>query len=285
VLEKQTEMTINSASHLMNEGDLPVSGNLQKWSHRDLRFIVDTLVPEHSDPGYIADLIQDDEAMLEAMLQDDRLFRQLMDDDQVFVSVSPQFFFKVLLLRARRDLEQELYTIEQRNLQKVILFDANRVVELMADPAICDYLAITLASFTRIQSATIPIRVRPGIWRRLRYAQILDEEYRFATYQRIGDACLFLTGIFPEYIAARQTYPQSGQPRPRLGGALVHSLEDYEAYGRTFYRLAAKHRQAPLQGLERVLATLSEQFILAEKPLAFLAERYLALRKHHLFEL
>jgi hypothetical protein len=279
-----------------HKGNLPVSGNLQKWSHRDLRFIVDTLVPEHSDPAYIADLIQDDESILQAMLQDDRLFRQLMDDDQVLLSVSPQFFFKVLLLRTRRDLEQEVYTIEQRNLQKVILFDANRVVELMADPAVCDYLAITLASFTRIHSATIPIRVRPGIWRRLRvndldvdsllrYAQILDEEYRFATYQRIGDACLFLTGVFPEYIAARQTYPQSGQPRPRLGGALVHSLEDYEAYGRTFYQLAAKHRQAPVQGLDRVLATLSEQFILAEKPLAFLAERYLALRKHRLFEL
>jgi hypothetical protein len=268
---------------------------LQEWSHRDLRFVVETLVPEHADPEHIVDLIRDDESMLDAMLQDDRLFQQMMADDDIFLSVSPHFFFKVLLLRTRRDLEQALYTIERRHLQKVILFDANRVVDLIAEPALCDYLAATLASFTRINSATIPIRVRPGIWRRLRvndldvdslirYAQILDEDYRFATYQRIGDACLFLTGVFPEYIEARQSYPHSGQPRPRLGGALLHSLEDYEAYGRTFYHLAAKHKQAQLQGLDRVLATLSEQFILAEKPLAFLAERYLTLHKHHLFE-
>lgn len=268
---------------------------LQKWSHRDLRFVVETLVPERSDQEHVVDLLQDDKTLLEAMLQDDRLFQQLMAGDQTFLSVSPQLFFKVLLLRARRDLEQELYTVERRQMQKVVLFDANRVVDLLAESAICDYLAAMLASFTRINSATIPIRIRAGIWRRLRvndldvdslirYAQILDEEYRCATYQRIGDACLFLTGVFPEFIGHRQSYPQSEEPRPRLKGSLLHSFEDYETYGRTFYRLAARHREAKTQGLDQVFSTLSEQFILAEKPLAFLAERYLAMRKHNLFE-
>jgi hypothetical protein len=167
---------------------------------------------------------------------------------------------------------------------------------LLANSAMCDYLAAVLASFTRIHSMTIPVRVRPGIWHRIRvndldvdslirYAQILDEEHRFGVYQRIADACLFLTGVFPEYIEARQRYPQSRQPRLRLGGSLLQDLEDFESYGRTFYRLAARHRVAHLRGLEELLTTLSEQFILAEKPLAFLAERYLSLHKHRLFEL
>jgi hypothetical protein len=273
-----------------------MNNTLQKWPLRDLRFVVETLVPERSDPDYVVDLIQEDEALLEAMLQDDRLFQNLMGEDEIFMSVSPRFFFKVLLLRARHDLQQEMYTIERRQSQKVVLFDANRVVNLLSDPALCDYLAAMLASFTRINSATIPIRVRPGIWRRIRvndldvdslvhYAQLLDEEHRFATYQRIGDACLFLSGIFPEYVGASQSYPQSGKPRPRLRISLLHSLEDYEAYGRTFYGLAARHQQAQLQGLGPVLANLSQHFILAEKPLVFLAERYLNLRKQHLFEL
>jgi hypothetical protein len=138
--------------------------------------------------------------------------------------------------------------------------------------------------------------VRPGIWRRLRindldvdslvrYAQVLDEAQRFGIYQRIADASLFLAGIFPECIEVQQRYPRSGQPRFRMRSSLLHSLEDYEAYGRTFYRLAARHQQARIQGLDHVLAVLSEQFILAEKPLTFLAERYLALRKHRLFDL
>ena len=273
-----------------------MNDTLQKWSLQDLRFVVETLVPERGDPDHVVNLIQDDEPLLEAMLQDDRLFQHMMDDDEIFMSVSPRFFFKVLLLRARHDLQQEVYTIERRQSQKVVLFDARRVVRLLSDPAVCDYLSVMLASFTRIHSATIPIRVRPGIWRRLRvndldvdslvrYAQLLDEEHRFATYQRIGDVCLFLSGIFPEYIGARQSYSPSGRPRPRLRISLLHGLEDYEAYGRTFYGLAARHRQAQVQGLDPVLQTLSQHFILAEKPLAFLAERYLALHKRNLFEL
>ena len=269
---------------------------LQKWTHEDLRFVVETLIPERSDPEYVVDLLQDDESLLDAMLQDNRLFEQLMLEQEIFLSVSPEFFFKVLLLRARRDLEQELYTVERRNLQRVVLFDANRVVELLARPDICDYLAAMLASFTRINTVTIPYRVRPGLWRKirindldvdslLRYANILAEEHRFGIYKRIADVCLFLIGIFPEYVESRAHYPASGQPRPRLRISLIHSQEDYEAYGQSFYRLAAKHELAQPQGLDRVLSTLSQQFILAEKPLTFIAQRYLSLRKSHLFEL
>lgn len=267
---------------------------VQKWSFRDLRFVIDTLIPERSDPEHLADLLQEDEALLEAMLQDDRLFQELMASEEVLLAVSPQFFFRVLLRRTRRDLEQELYTVERRHQQKVVLFDASQVVDLLASTEVCDYLAGMLASFTRINSTTIPIRVRPGIWRRLRineldvdslvaYANSLEEEHRFWVYQRIGDACLFLTGMFPEHIDSQQRYPLGGQPRFRVRGSLVHSLEDFENYGQSFYRLAAAHSVAQVQGLDTVLSTLSRQFILAEKPLSFLAERYLALRKRRLF--
>jgi hypothetical protein len=228
------------------------------------------------------------------MLTDDRLFQQLMTDDEVMLSISPQLFFQILLLRARRDLEQELYTTEHRHKQKVVLFDASQVVDLLEHPEVLDYLARMLASFTRINSVTIPCRVRPGIWRRLRvndldvdsllaYAATVEGAGRYRVYQRIGDACLFLAGIFPEYVEARTRYPVSGQPRLRHRGSMMHSLEDYESYGRAFYRLAAEQEMARQQGVDDVLSTLAEHFVLAEKPLAFLAERYLALRKHRLF--
>jgi hypothetical protein len=268
---------------------------LQPWSTEDLRFIVDTLIPERSDPEHVVELLQEDEPLLEAMLQDNRLFRQMMSDETIQLTVSPEFFFKVLLLRARRDLAEELYTIERRNLQKVVLFDANRVVDLMDQPGVCAYLATMLASFTRINSVMIPIRIRPGIWGRyrindldvdslLRYAQIVEEEHRYGIYKRIGDACLFLTGIFPEFIGAQQRYPHSGHPRPRLRSSMIHSLEDYEVYGRTFYRLAGKHQMARTQAQDDLLLTMSEQFVLAEKPLVFLSQHYLSMRKHQLFE-
>jgi hypothetical protein len=266
------------------------------WSTKDLRFIVDTLVPERSDPEHVVQLLHEDEPLLEAMLQDDRLFRQLMSDETVQLTVSPELFFKVLLRRTRRDLAEELYTIERRNLQKVVLFDANQVVDLLDQPGVCDYLATMLASFTRINSATIPIRIRPGIWRRYRvndldvdsllhYAQIIEEENRFGIYKRIADACLFLTGIFPEFIDAQQRYSHSDLPRSRLRSSTIHNLEDHEVYGRTFYRLAGKHKMASAQAQNHLLLLLSEQFVLAEKPLVFLTQRYLSMRKHQIFEL
>jgi hypothetical protein len=269
---------------------------LEQWTRADLRFLVDTLVPESGDPEHLVDLLWDDEKMLDAMLQDDRLFRQLMDDDEVFVSVSPVFFFRVLLLRARRDLQRQIYTIERRNLQKVVLFDANCVVDLLSDSSVVEYLAATLASFTRIHSMTISIRVRQGIWYRLRvsdldvdsmirYAQTIEGQQRFRIYRRIGDACLFLAGIFPEHIDVRQSYPYSSGPRLRIQSSLLQNLEDYEAHARAFYRLAAQHPQAQIEGLSQVLETLSEQWILATKPLGFIAQRYLTLRKRHIFPL
>ena len=49
--------------------------------------------------------------------------------------------------------------------------------------------------------------------------------------------------------------------------------------------IAGKHPQAEVAGLAEPLGQLSEKFILAEKPLTFIAERYLSLRKHQIFPL
>jgi hypothetical protein len=87
---------------------------------------------------------------------------------------------------------------------------ADRVVQLLAQEPVRGYLATVLASFTRVESVTVLTELRPGTWRAyrtnelnvegmMRYSQTLDEAFRFAPYKRIGDVCLFLTGVFPEY--------------------------------------------------------------------------------------
>jgi hypothetical protein len=119
----------------------------------------------------------------------------------------------------------------------------------------------------------------------IRYCQSLDEDFQFEPFKRIGDVCLFLSSVFPDYIDAQHRYPHSHQVRPRTRSRLVSSREDYEKHGRAFYRLAAQHARARLEGLEDVLVALSENFILAEKPLAFLANRYLGFARDRLFEM
>jgi len=115
---------------------------------------------------------------------------------------------------------------------------------------------------------------------------MLDEDRLFQRLMREENVlvhCLFLAGMFPEYINGRYRYPLSGQFRPRMRGRLIQKVEDYEAYGRAFYRTAAEHEVARREGLDDVLITLSEHFILAEKPLAFVAKRYLQFARHTLF--
>ena len=271
---------------------------IRDWrlAHGDLRFLVETLMPGTGDSEHAAGLIQEDETFIEAMLDDDRLFQRLMGGEEPLLHVSPWLFFTVLLRRTRRDLERETFTTERRQRQKVIIFDADRVIQLLEQEPLRGYLAAMLASFTRVESVTVRVRIRERVWRKyrtnefdveglMRYCQALDEESRFGCYRRIADVCLFLSGMFPEHIEAQHRYPLSGQLRPRMRSRVCASREDYEAHGRAFYRLAAEHERARAEGLDDVLAALSEDFILAEKPLAFMADRYLPFTKHGLFEL
>lgn len=271
---------------------------MDKWMlrRRDLLFLVDTLLPGHQDPEQAADLLAADAELIEHMLDDERLLGRILNDERILIQVSPWLFFTVLLRRTWRDLAQETFTVERRDRQKVVLFDVDRVSELLDQEPVRDYLATMLASFTRVESLTVRYSVGPGVWRRyriseldiegmMRFVQNIDEPLRFTAYKRIADVCLFLAGLFPEYIAGRRRYAAGRQIRPQVRDRIYTTLEDYEAQGRAFYRLAAEHETARQEGLDEVLAVLSAQFVLAEKPLAFLSDRYLQFARYRLFEL
>lgn len=270
---------------------------MNKWMlrRRDLLFLVDTLLPDQADPEEAANLLASDADLIEHMLDDERLLGRMLNDEEILLQVSPWLFFTVLLRRTWRDLAQEAFTVEQRDRHKVVLFDVDQVSELLDQEPVRDYLAAMLASFTRIESVTVRYHVGRGIWRRyrtseldiegmMRFVQNIDEPFRFAPYKRIADTCLFLAGLFPEYIAGRRRYAASRQIRPAIRDRIYTRLEDYEAQGRAFYRLAAEHETARLEGLDGVLAALSERFVLAEKPLAFLSDRYLQFARYRLFD-
>jgi len=127
----------------------------RRLAHRDLLFLIDTLMPNHADPESAARLIQSDYDRIEQMLDDERLFRRLTADQEILVKVSPWLFFTVLLRRAHRDLRRERFTVERRHRQWVLLFDTEQVAELLSDENVLDYLASMLASFARIESLTV----------------------------------------------------------------------------------------------------------------------------------
>ena len=115
------------------------------------------------------------------------------------------------------------------------------------------------------------------------FCEVVDDEYRLGFYKRIGDICLFILGLFPDYAEHDYRYPFSGQARPRIPGKARISPEEYEKKGREFYKLAAEHLSAKNQELSEVFWALHANFRKAKKPLNFMAVHYLPYKRDMLF--
>ncbi len=120
------------------------------------------------------------------------------------------------------------------------------------DRAVTDYCATMVLTFGRGDRA-----YRIGEHDENRYAYLVDlveeagradGERQFRVRVHLGNFSLWLTGIFPDYIAAR---------RARKGGP---TLNYYEALGRTGFLLASDHRLAERYGLGGVLRAAGQQF-------------------------
>jgi hypothetical protein len=243
----------------------------------DLRFLVETVGEERYGPQTLH-LLRTREDLLDVMLEDDRLVRRLLGDEQVLLRVSPGFVFSVLFRRVIRDLNERSYTLERTPAETVAVFDSGRVRRLIAEPAIWGYLVGLLTSFVRTETVTVWVR-RGERYRRRRLstlnlddmielAGLVGEEEARPIFRRIADIALFTSGIFPDYLRA----PRRGRVLPERWLGVPRTVETYEEHGRRFYRLAAQ----PEGGAEgRVLAALAEEFPMARKSLEILSDRYL----------
>jgi hypothetical protein len=217
-----------------------------------------------------------------------------MADDEMFVRISPTLLFEILLRRTLEELKASTHTVERAGSQKVAVFDNDQSLALFSQDNVLEYLADMLSSFTRIRSYVTRVRVRKGIWRRIRFNDMdidsltrlcanVDPEQRFSLYKRMADVCLFVLGIFPEYVQFDYRYPSSRQVRPMATGRIRRSLEDYEVEGKRAYRLAAEHPTSAQVGLSKVMQLLHENFHAARKPLDFMSEHYLRFKRQRVF--
>lgn len=257
----------------------------------DLRHIIQALMPGYGNQEKMVRILREDPDFLEKMIADERLFKHLLYDSETIIKVSPQFLFTVLLTRVRQDLERKTYTIEQSSGHQMMVFDTDRVRELLSSKQLLLYLATLLASFVKINSFSVLTQVRKGVWRKLRfsdfdidslikYSGMLEEQQRFQPYRRIADICLFVLGVFPEHLTPREVKTEYGHYR--LRPRTKRSREDYEKQGRYFYRAAA-NLAGSVSALTGVLLSLSDNFTLAVKPLSYMSSRYLGYHKDRLF--
>jgi hypothetical protein len=261
---------------------------------KDLDFLVETVSPEAKDKSRLRQIIREDQDIRKAYVEDDKVFRRFVDEEESFIRVSPLLFFEVLLRKTVKDLEKAGYTVEKSRSMKIPVFDTQEVADFLNREELLLYLADMLSSFTRVESYTIPVRIGEGIWEKvrfsdldilslMRFSQFVEDEHRLGFYKRIADICLFMMGIFPDYAERDYRYPFSGQVRPHIRGKLRISPGDYAEEGQKFYRLAAEHPSARELHLEETFWSLHRDFQKAKKPLNFIADHYLQHRRDKFF--
>ena len=265
-----------------------------RLTDRDLIFLVETASPGVSDKGNLVRIIREDEDFRNSYINDEKVFRKLMDDEAVLLKISPTLYFEILLRKAARDLSAIGYTLEKTLTMSIPVFDTADLTALLKQESLLVYLADMLSSFTRIESYAISVRIRRGVWRKFRFndldvrslmslCELVEDPYRFGLYKRIADICLFMLGLFPEYVERNYRYPLSGKVRPDVGRSPRINPAEYEKEGRRFYKMAAEHESARQLELENVFRTLHDNFQKAKKPLNFIAENYLKYKRQMLF--
>jgi hypothetical protein len=265
-----------------------------RLSDGDLDFLIETVHPGMIDKLKLKQIIGEDEGFRNTFIADEKVFRRLMDDDEILLKISPTLFFEILLRRVIKDLKEVSYTVERTSTMKIPVFDTKEVVELLTKESLLDYLAQMLSSFTKIENYMIWFKTKTGILERIQFndldvfslmglCEVVEDELRLGFYKRIADICLFILGIFPDYAEHEYRYPFTGQVRPRFRGKARIGPEEYEKEGRKFYKLAAEHQSARELDLSEVFWALHENFQKAKKPLNFIAEFYLRYKRQKLF--
>lgn len=150
-------------------------------------------------------------------------------DVDPLVRVSPFLVFAVALQRAFRKLESTSYVPEWAGVgRRTLVFDTARLRQFTASPWRRLFLAELLASYSRVASGSVVIATSRGLRRHrfsdldpVRLAGLLDlvpEAERPGILRRLGDLSLFLTGVFPDYVARHGFGPVAEGRLWRAGG-------------------------------------------------------------------
>jgi hypothetical protein len=266
----------------------------------DLRLLaaVDAGVPPGEVPGEAAERLRRDPDTILELLADERVFEAVFGAEAVAAGetlfASPFLAFAVAVHRAAADLASAGYVPERSGArQRVPVFDAPQLRDFLSSDARRLFLTELLASFTRVASGRYRVssggRSRTRRFSELdpvRLAGLLDavpDESRPGIYRRLGDVSLFLSGVFPDYVAARAFGPVDAArllraaqvpagDRERL--AATPDIELLEHVGARWYRSALA--LVPVQTARlAVVAEVADRFRQARRVLNHVADRYL----------
>jgi hypothetical protein len=238
---------------------------------------------------------------LQALLSRHSVFRNVFGPDAAaFGGTSPFLAFAVAVHRAGAELGSATHVPEWLAPgRRAPVFDVAQLRDFMSVPWRPLFLAELLTSYTRVASGSVLVSTRRG-WRRLRFSELdpvrlaglLDaaaDTERPGILRRLGDLALFLTGVFPDYVARHGFSPLEegrllraggGRTSQRGAGASEVPAADsavglLEQLGRRWYRAAFDLLPRPVAGNVEVIGELPERFGQARRILGLVTERFI----------
>lgn len=250
-----------------------IRDNLQNLSEKDFIFLIKSYATKRNDYEKIADLIRGDEDVLWKMIDSEIVFDKVMNDTGAPLEVSPFFLFTLLLRKAFKEKSEDPVFIENtiediNDNNPLFLWNNARVVGLLKDMNILNYIANTLAKFSEN-----PAFIEKRLGGKGPYRHIVDmitdslfsnDVKKFYVYSQIGNYMLFLSGMIPEYVEDRYGYTQKPVDR-----------KYYTDFGKIYYAFASEHKNAKELGLADTLAQLSEGFEIVTSVMRFMNKKYL----------
>jgi hypothetical protein len=229
------------------------------------------------------------------------------------VGVSPFLAFAAAVHRTARDLASATYTAEWVGIgRRTPVFDVAGLREFLSRPWHRFFLAELLASYTHVSSGSVLVATRRGL-RRQRFSEldpvrlaglleVVSPAERPGVLRRLGDLALFLTGVFPDYVARKGFAPiergrltragtlspprqagDRGGSRPPLDPDEDNAVALLEQIGRRSYRAAFHLIKPPVPGNIAVLGELPDRFGDARRILGVVTERFLFAQRDRWF--
>lgn len=288
---------------------------LEHLTDRDVAFLCDPYGTGQSRGDYRS-LVRARRGGIEGLLGQRDVFEALFVTERgpgPLVQVSPFLAFAVAVERAGRELSATTYVPEWVGVgRRTPVFDVPRLQEFVTSPWRRFFLAELLASYTRVASGSVVVATRRGLRRQrfseldpVRLAGLLDvapEAERPGILRRLGDLALFLTGVFPDYVARRGFGPveqgrllraTAAAARPPGGNGMTAVRPSVDAgrdavtllgqLGRRWYQAASRLLPGPVPANVAVISEMPERFNDARRVLGLVADRFLFPRREQWF--
>jgi hypothetical protein len=193
-------------------------------------------------------------------------------------ATSPIEMFHDLLASTADFLTRATYVEEWLGPKRRLpVFDVPVLRDFAASERNRDRLAALLASYARLRSGTIWER-SGGHWRRRRFSEMNPVDLaEVGAMARLGDLALFLSGVFPEYVA---THPLEPREVARLVRVLRRGPGELVVADEPFWVLEWAGRSAYAHAGEQ---TLARDFRIARRVLNVLTGRHLQPRRERWF--